>query len=306
MGAKKKKIIIITGPTATGKTDLAVNLALDLGGEVVNCDSMQVYKGMDIGTAKPLPEEKKGIPHHLLDIVNPDEEFNASIYRGYAVPVIRDIIEKGKTCFVVGGTGLYIKSLLGGLFECPSSDPEIRERLLMEYNKKGKDVLHKRLKELDPAYAETIHPNDRIRITRALEVIELTGRPFSMLASDHSFNNREFTPLKICLYHEREILYERINIRSIKMFESGLIEETERLLEKGYSHDLKPLKSIGYRHAVDYLENRMSYDESVEMLQRDTRRYAKRQITWFKADPEMLWFSPDNLDEIKLIAEKFI
>ncbi len=306
MDSEKQKIIIITGPTATGKTDLAVNLALDMGGEVVNCDSMQVYRGMDIGTAKPLPEEKKSIPHHLLDVVNPDEEFNASLYREYAIPVINDILKRGKVCFVVGGTGLYIKSLLGGLFECPSSDPEIRERLFMEYEEKGKDVLYERLKNLDPVYAETIHPNDRVRITRALEVIELTGSPFSMLATDHSFKNQEFKPLKICLYCEREALYERINVRSIKMFESGLIEETEKLLQNGYSPDLKPLKSIGYRHAIDYLENRMNYDESVELLQRDTRRYAKRQITWFRADPEMLWFTPDNLNEIKLKTENFI
>lgn len=302
----KQKIIIITGPTATGKTGLAVELALEIGGEVVNCDSMQVYRGMDIGTAKPLPEEKKSIPHHLLDVVNPDQEFNASIYREYAIPVIQDIIKRKKVCLVVGGTGLYIKSLLGGLFECPASDHDIRERLLMEYEAKGKDILYERLNNLDPVYAESVHPNDRVRITRALEVIELTGKPFSMLASDHSFSNQDFIPLKICLHHEREVLYERINYRSVKMFESGLIEETEKLLQSGYSPDLKPLKSIGYRHAVDYLNNRAGYDESVELLQRDTRRYAKRQITWFKADPEMMWFSPDKLNEIVQMSKKFI
>ena len=302
----KQKIIIITGPTATGKTDLAVELALDIGGEIVNCDSMQVYKGMDIGTAKPSPEEKKGIPHHLLDVVNPDEEFNASIYRDYAVPIIRDIHNRGKICFVVGGTGLYIKSLLGGLFECPPADSEIREHLLMEYDVKGRDILYERLKNLDPVYAEAIHPNDKIRITRALEVIQLTGKPFSILASEHSFKDQAFIPLKICLHHERDVLYERINLRSIKMFESGLVEETRNLLKNGFSPDLKPLKSIGYRHAIDYLEKRISYDEAVEMLQRDTRRYAKRQITWFNADPEMQWFSPDNKDEIILKTKKFI
>ena len=306
MRPDKQKIIIITGPTATGKTDLAVNLSLDMGGEVVNCDSMQVYKGMDIGTAKPLPEEKKGIPHHLLDVVNPDEEFNASVYREYAVPVIKDILAREKICFVVGGTGLYIKSLLGGLFECPSSDPEIREQLLIEYDKKGKDILFERLKKLDPVYADTVHPNDRVRITRALEVIKLTGQPFSALAADHSFKNRDFTPLKICLYHEREILYERINLRSIMMFESGLVDETRKLLQNGYSPDLKPMKSIGYRHAIDYLENRMSYNESIELLLRDTRRYAKRQLTWFKADTEMLWFYPDNINEITEKVKEFI
>lgn len=306
MGDAKNKIVIITGPTATGKTDLAVNLALEMGGEIVNCDSMQVYKGMDIGTAKPGQQDKRGIPHHLLDLVNPDEEFNASIYREYALPVIRDIIKRGKICFVVGGTGLYIKSLLGGLFECPSSDPEIREQLLMEYDEKGGDILYKRLKSLDPEYAAIIHPNDRVRITRALEVIELTGQPFSRLASDHSFKNQEFIPLKICLYHERDILYERINSRSVKMFESGLVEETGNLLKQGYSPGLKPLQSIGYRHAVDYIENRAGYDKSIELLQRDTRRYAKRQITWFKADPEMLWFFPESMDEIILKTKEFI
>lgn len=306
MNTDKQKIIIITGPTATGKTDLSVKLALDTGGEVINCDSMQVYRGMDIGTAKPTPGEKKGVPHHLIDIVNPDEEFNASIYRECAVPVISDILNRGKICFVVGGTGLYIKSLLGGLFECPSSDPEIRERLLIEYDRMGKEVMHGRLKRLDPEAAETVHPNDRVRITRALEVIELTGRPFSRLASDHSFKTREFHSLKICLYHEREILYERINRRSIKMFETGLVAETEKLLQDGYSPDLKPLKSIGYRHAVDYLFGRRSYDESIELLQRETRRYAKRQITWFRSDPEMLWFLPDDQGDLAKKIEDFI
>ena len=301
-----QKIIIITGPTATGKTDLAVRFALDMGGEVVNCDSMQVYKGMDIGTAKPRIEEKRGIPHHLLDIVDPDEEFNASRYREYALPVIRDIGKRNRVCFVVGGTGLYIKSLLGGLFECPPSDIRIREQLIGEYNRLGKEALYERLKKLDPESARAIHPNDRVRITRALEVMELTGRPFSILASDHSFKAREFSSIKICLYHDREILYERINRRCIKMFESGLVEETEKLLRKGYSPDLKPLKSIGYRHAVDFLYKQRSYKESIELLQRDTRRYAKRQITWFKADPEMMWFSPDESGDIVKRIEDFI
>ena len=301
-----QKIIIITGPTATGKTDLAVRFALDIGGEVVNCDSMQVYKGMDIGTAKPRSEEKRGIPHHLLDIVDPDEDFNASIYRKYALPVIRDIGKRNKVCFVVGGTGLYIKSLIGGLFKCPPSDPHIREQLIGEYERLGKEALYERLKKLDPESARAIHPNDRVRITRALEVMELTGRPFSIQASDHSFKAREFSSIKICLYHDREILYERINRRCIKMFESGLVEETEKLLRKGYSPDLKPLKSIGYRHAVDFLYKQRSYKESIELLQRDTRRYAKRQITWFKADPEMMWFSPDESGDIVKRIEDFI
>jgi tRNA dimethylallyltransferase len=306
MKADKKKIVIITGPTATGKSNIAVKLALELKGEIVNCDSMQVYRGMDIGTAKPGHEEMMGIPHHILDIVNPDDEFNASLYREHALPVINDILDRNRVCLVVGGTGLYIKSLLGGLFECPQSDPEIRARLLHEYGEQGKGIIYERLKQVDPEYAATVHPNDRVRVTRALEVFELTGRPFSKMVSGHLFGDCEFTTLKICLFFERDILYERINGRSRRMFESGLIEETERLLNRGYSPDLKPLKSIGYRHAVEYLKGRAGYDESVESLKQDTRRYAKRQLTWFRADPEMIWCSPDNHAEIIKRIKDFI
>jgi tRNA dimethylallyltransferase len=306
MKADKKKIIIVTGPTATGKSGLAIRIALDMGGEIVNCDSMQVYKGMDIGTAKPGIEEMMGIRHHLLDIVTPDDEFNASLYRENAVPVIKEILSRNKVCLIVGGTGLYIKSLLGGLFDCPQSDPDIRSRLLDEYDNQGKDILYERLKKVDPVSASTIHPNDRIRITRAIEVFELTGTPFSSMVSGHLFGDSEFLPLKICLFYDRDILYDRINTRSVKMFESGLVEETEKLLNKGYSPDLKPLKSIGYRHAIEYLMGRVGYDKSVELLKQDTRRYAKRQLTWFRADPEMIWSSPDNTDDIIKKIKNFI
>ncbi len=306
MNADKKKIVIITGPTATGKSGLAVKIALELKGEIVNCDSMQVYKGMDIGTAKPDYSERMGIPHHLIDMVNPDEQYNASLYREQALPVINSILDRNRVCLVVGGTGLYIKSLLGGLFECPQSYPEIRERLLNEYDQHGKEALHQRLKQVDPESAATVHPNDRVRVTRALEVFELTGIPFSTLSSGHKFGNSAFLALKLSLFYERDILYERINARSVRMFESGLIEETERLLNKGYSPDLKPLKSIGYRHAIGYLEGRAGYDESVELLKQDTRRYAKRQLTWFRADPDMIWCSPNNYGEIIKKIKDFI
>lgn len=306
MEADKNKIIIITGPTATGKTALAVKIAIELGGEIVNCDSMQVYRGMDIGTAKPGIDEMMGIPHHLLDVVNPDEEFNASLYREYAIPVIEDILKRDRMCLVVGGTGLYIKSLLGGLFECPQSDPEIRTRLLNEYDQQGKDALFERLKKIDPLSASTIHPNDRVRVTRAIEVFEMTGMAFSTMVSGHLFSECGFLPLKICISCDRDILYERINMRSTRIFESGLVEETERLLDKGYSPDLKPLKSIGYRHAIEYINGRRGYDESVEFLKQDTRRYAKRQITWFRSDPEMIWCSPDNHAEIIKKIKDFI
>jgi len=306
MDKNNSKIIIITGPTATGKTEISVDVASRFDGEIVNCDSMQVYRHMNIGTAKPSLDERKGIPHHLLDVVDPDEEFNASAYRKHAIPVINDIFNRNKVCIVVGGTGLYIKSLLGGLFECPPSDSEIRKRLSMEYEENGGTALHDRLKRLDSKAASDIHPNDKIRVIRALEVIELTNRPFSELAKDHAFKDQQFSSLKICLHHEREILYERINKRSLKMLETGLIDESENLLKMGYSADLKPLKSIGYRHAIEYINNIRGYDETLELLRRDTRRYAKRQITWFKADPEMIWAYPEEKNYIEKKIKEFI
>ncbi|MFC1493793.1 tRNA (adenosine(37)-N6)-dimethylallyltransferase MiaA [Thermodesulfobacteriota bacterium] len=306
MEKNNSRIIIITGPTAAGKTDVSVDLAVRFNGEIVNCDSMQVYRYMDIGTAKPSPDERKGIPHHLLDIVDPDEEFNASSYREYAIPVIRDILDRKKACIIVGGTGLYVKSLLGGLLECPPSDPEIRKRLSLEYEEKGGNALYEHLKKLDPESASGIHPNDKIRVIRALEIIELTKKQLSELIRDHAFNDQQFSTLKICLHHERDVLYERINKRSLKMLEGGLIEETENLLKMGYSADLKPLRSIGYRHAAEYIDNTRGFDGTLELLQRDTRRYAKRQITWFRADPEMIWTYPEERDFIEEKIKEFI
>ncbi len=306
MDKNNSRIIVITGPTAAGKTGVSVDLALRFDGEIVNCDSMQVYRYMDIGTAKPSIHERKNIPHHLLDVVNPDEEFNASIYREHAIPVIKDILKRKKICIVVGGTGLYIKSLLGGLFECPPSDPLLRKHLSSEYDEKGGNVLHERLNNLDPESASVIHPNDKIRVTRALEILELTNEKFSDLTRGHAFSEQQFSALKICLYHEREKLYNRIDRRSRLMLEGGLIEETEGLFKMGYSADLKPLKSIGYRHAAEFINGVRDSNETLELLQRDTRRYAKRQITWFRSDPEMIWSYPDNREYLEEKVKEFI
>lgn len=306
MDNNKPRIIIITGPTATGKTGISVDIAGKFNGEIVNCDSMQVYRFMDIGTAKPAPEERRGIPHHLIDVADPDEEFNASVYRESAIPVINDIIGRDRLCIVVGGTGLYIKSLLGGLFECPPSDPEIRERLSLEYDTLGGEDMHKRLESIDPESAQVIHTNDRIRITRALEIIELTDKPCSLLAKKHSFNDESFSALKICLFRERDDLYERIDSRSRIMLESGLIRETENLLKMGYSADLKSMKSIGYRHAAEYIHGIRDYEKTLTLLSRDTRRYAKRQLTWFRGDTEMNWLYPHETDRLEKMIKDFI
>ncbi len=305
-GHDQQKIIIITGPTATGKSALAVELAEHFEGEIINCDSMQVYRGMDIGTAKPSLNERHGIPHYMIDVVNPSDEFNASMYRRMTIPVIGDVAQRGKPCFIVGGTGLYIKTLLGGLIDCPPVPSNIRERLREECETHGVPFLHERLKTLDPEYADKISPNDRVRVLRALEITTVANRPLSSLISVHSFGENLFDPLKICLFLEREDLYKRINERSVAMLGSGLIEETERLLKAGYSVDLKPMKSIGYRHAAEYIDGIRSYEETLDLLQRDTRRYAKRQITWFKADPGMCWFRPEEKEKIRKKIENFI
>lgn len=293
-----QKCIIIAGPTASGKTSLSVELALALDGEIINADSMQVYRGMDIGTAKPTSEEQRGIPHRLLSVVDPDEEFNAAIYRSMALPLVHDVVSRQKTCLVTGGTGLYIKSLTRGLFQCPPADFEFRESLRRECDGGGPMILHEKLKRIDPESAGRIHPNDRIRIIRALEIAHLTNRPPSNVIKAHGFSGTSLNTLKICLEVDRKELYNRINERSVTMIESGLAEETENLLTKGYTPDLKPMMSIGYRHMVNYLRAKWSLEEAIHNIQRDTRRYAKRQFTWFRADPEYEWVSPEDPDSI--------
>lgn len=288
-----KRIVVIAGPTGSGKSDLSVQLAHQFGAEIVNADSMQVYREMDVGTAKPSLEARQGIPHHLFDVVNPDEAFNAALYRSLAVPVIEDILAGGRVCFLVGGTGLYIKTLLGGLLTCLPADRQIRGDLQRQCDEFGSEALHRRLAQLDPETAEKIHPRDKVRITRSLEIIQITGRPFSLLAREHGFKNKTFRAFKICLQIEREALYHRINKRSLSMVENGLIGETQGLIEKGYSPELKPMKSLGYRHAVRHLQGLLELDPMIEELRRDTRRYAKRQLTWFRADPEMMWVAPE-------------
>jgi len=295
---RRPKVIVIAGPTASGKTALAVALARSLSGEIVNADSMQVYRGMDIGTAKPTYEERRGIPHHLLDVVNPDEDFNAAIYRRMALPIVNEICSTGKTCFVVGGTGLYIRGLIGGLIDSPPSDPDLRERLRMECESQGTAKLHEKLESLDPERAESIHPNDGVRIIRAIEIIYLSNLRSSDLMKRHGFRERSLNALKLCLHVDREDLYHRINERSVKMADKGLIEETQDLLKQGYSPDLNSMKAIGYRHMIRYLQGEWSLEETIIRLKRDTRRYAKRQLTWFRAEPGVIWVDPNDLDMI--------
>ena len=302
----KPKIIVVCGPTAMGKTGTAIALAGEFRGEIIGADSMQIYRRMDIGTAKPTPAEQTCIPHHMIDIVDPDEHFDAQTYVRKVHEVLVDICGRGATPFVVGGTGLYIKALVHGLFEIQPAEMAVRSRLHGQMKAYGSGFLHRRLSRVDPAAAQRLHPNDTYRIIRALEVFEITGKKISEYHRAHRFEDNPFQVLKIGLQMDREQLYARINHRVDAMIAAGFLREVEQLLAKGYSADLKSMQAIGYRHLVDFIQGRCSFDEMLHTLKRDTRRYAKRQLTWFKADPEIAWYQPEQLQDIKRLIQHFI
>lgn len=283
------RLVIVLGPTGAGKSSLAIHLAESFGGEILNADSMQVYRYMDIGTAKPTPEERQRVKHHLIDLVTPDQPFNADLYRRLGRRAIESLHSKGTPIFVVGGTGLYIKALTQGLFASPKIDPLIRERLKQEAEQKGGAFLYRRLKEVDPEAASRIHSNDLFRTIRALEVFESTGLPISFFRRQHRFGDRPYLTLKIGLEMDRERLYRRIEERVDQMIEKGFLREVENLLEMGYGPALKPMQSLGYKQMVKFLSKELGWDEAVREMKRETRHYAKRQWTWFKADQEIFW-----------------
>ena len=295
---EKQKLIIILGPTACGKTGLSLEIAKRFQGEIISGDSMQVYRGMDIGTAKISPEEMQGIPHHLIDILEPQQAFSVADFRSLAEDAIQKIAQRGRLPMVVGGTGLYIDSLLypynfAGDME---ASPEIRQRLQEEYRQLGGLALHQRLADLDPASAQRIHPNDEHRLVRALEVLEITGEPLSQRQQDKSCTPA-YQGILIGLNMEREQLYARIEQRVEQMLSQGLIDEVRSLLEQGIDPAANSMQGIGYRQTVGYLQGQYSLDEAVELIKRDTRRFAKRQITWFKRNKDICWFDVGHYRE---------
>jgi tRNA dimethylallyltransferase len=306
MSGERPRVIAVMGPTAVGKSGLVLQLAKDLGGEIVNADSMQIYRFMDIGTAKPTAAERVEVAHHLLDIVDPDQDFHASLYSQLAREAINNLVEEGRVAIVVGGTGLYLKALFHGLFPAAHSKQSIRQRLHREGEKDGGVELYKRLKQIDPSTAERLHPNDLFRIIRALEVWECTGKPMSVLQKEHGFRENPFVTLKIGLKRPRSELYERINRRVAEMMELGLLTEVRELLDRGYGPDLKSMQALGYRHMVQHLINGMKIAEAVRTMKRDTRHYAKRQMTWFGGDQEIKWFHPQETEEIARLAREFM
>ncbi|MFC1829766.1 tRNA (adenosine(37)-N6)-dimethylallyltransferase MiaA [Thermodesulfobacteriota bacterium] len=302
----KSNVVVICGPTATGKTAVAIDLAGTFDAEIVGADSMQVYRHMDIGTAKPTPGEQAAVPHHMVDIIDPDEYLDARQYSRIAGEKIAALHARGVTPFIVGGTGFYIKALLNGLFEDGPSDSGIRQRLKEEAEDRDSSFLHSRLKKCDPESAGRLHPNDTYRIIRALEVYELTGKPISGYHREHRFAEQPFNVLKIGLHLNRDILYDRINLRVDAMIAVGFLDEVKGLLDKGYGGDLKSMQSIGYRHMVGYVNGEYPWDEMMRTLKRDTRRYAKRQRTWFKADATIQWSEPERLNDMRRKIKKFL
>ncbi len=302
----KIPLLVVVGPTAVGKTGLSIKLARRLNGEIVSADSVQVYRNLDIGSAKPTVEERERVPHHLLDVVDPDVNYTVYDYQRDARRCIKSIHRRGKLPVLTGGTGFYIKAVVDRYaLTGVKAHPGLRRRLQKEAELKGGEDLYRRLAEIDPLTASRVHPNDLKRIIRALEYYYQTGKPISeqeeMTAgkAESEYNLHMFG-----LYMRRDKLYERINRRVEEMIRRGLLEEVEGLLEKGYGSGHKSMQSLGYRHMIKYLEGEWSWEQAVELFKRDTRRYAKRQLTWFRADNRIRWYELHHPKDFDTILEK--
>jgi len=285
----QRPILIIAGPTAVGKTEASLLLAREQGAEIVSADSMQIYRGMDIGTAKPTPEQRRLVYHHLIDIVDPAQPYSVGDYLRDARNAIEGILKSGGTPIVVGGTGLYIRALMKGLLQGPPADLELREQLLRKEAENGEGTLYADLARRDPESAIKIHPNDLRRTIRALEVFLLRDRKLSDLQKEHAFRDQPYAFQLLFLVRGRSELYPRIERRVDEMIAEGLEDEVKGLMLKGYSRDLVSMQALGYSHFLEYFSNRASSGETVELLKRDTRRFAKRQFTWFRREPDARW-----------------
>ena len=294
----KSRLFCLLGPTAVGKTEIAIQLAQHLNAEIVSVDSRQIYRQMDIGTAKPTPEERQTAPHHLIDCVDISQSFSVADYQSLADAAITDIQNRGKQVLLVGGAGLYFRAIVDGLFEGPGADPLLRERFEQEVAQHGVDVLHERLRACDPEAADRIHPNNVVRVIRALEVYELTGTPMSKHQQQWHQGDQRYPIIAFCLTMPRALLYQRIEQRVDVMLANGLIAEVESLLAVGYARDTVALRSFGYKELIAYLDGKCTYLEAVEQLKQNTRRFAKRQLTWFRKDTRIEWIDRNSTPDI--------
>lgn len=298
------KIIVIVGPTAVGKTYVSIELAKKLGTEIISADSMQIYKGMDVGTAKIKTEEMQGIKHHMIDLIYPDENYSVSDFKREAEKNIDEMISRGKVPVIVGGSGLYVNSLIYNLdFSNAKSNEKLRDYYTYYHKEHGEDALYEKLKKIDPESAEKIHKNNVKRVIRALEVYDLTGRKFSETNTDIRKKSSKYDFILIGLSMDRKILYERINQRVDKMINEGLVEEVKSLLDKGFEKNLISMQAIGYKEIIEFLEGNITFEEAVNILKQNTRHFAKRQFTWFLKDENVKWFDIEDVNKIDASLE---
>ena len=286
-----EKILVVTGPTATGKTALSVELAKKLGGEIVSADSMQIYRGMDIGTAKVTKAEMQNIPHHMIDIADPSEDYSVSRYVEEADAAVQDILARGRLPIIAGGTNLYIDSLISGLdFAERAEDNALRERLNAQYDEFGGEAMIATLRGFDPERAAKLHPADKRRIVRAVEIYILTGETITRHDEETKKRPKRYDAVKIALtFADRAVLYDRINARVDKMVSDGLFDEVKGLLDSGLSPACTSMQAIGYKEPAAYFRGEMSRDAAIELIKLSSRRYAKRQLTWLRRDTTVLW-----------------
>lgn len=304
MSSDKNKIVAVCGPTASGKTALSIEIAKQFDGEIISCDSMQIYKKMDIGTAKPSVEEQGGIVHHMIDIISPDENYNVVSFKEDAEEVIDDILSRGKLPVLVGGTGLYMDSVLNNVkFVEDKADMKQREELTKLSEEMGYEYMHNMLKEIDPESAEKIHPNNIRRVIRAIEIYKTTGETMTE-ANEKSKQAPKYDALIFGLMWDREVLYDRINRRVDIMIENGLVEEVKSLKDSGLEKNLTSMQAIGYKEFYEYFEGIISFSDAVEKIKQESRRYAKRQMTWLKRNDKINWLMLQNGYNLNKIYEQ--
>ena len=299
-----RPLVLLVGPTAVGKSAIALRLARALDTDIVTADSRQIYRGMDIATDKPTREQQDLVPHRLIDLVDPDQRFNAGDYRRLALEAVERLYGQRRLPLVVGGTGLYVRTLVHGLCDAPPADQAYRAALVQEARTQGPRFLHSKLRRVDPEQAERLHPHDEIKIIRALEVQHLAGRRLSEMQREHRFSWQPFSVLMIGLNRDRECLYRRIDERVENMFQRGLVDETAALLAKGYGRELSAMKGLGYRQIANYLAGEYDQTEARRLLKRDTRHFAKRQLTWFRKEAGLHWWSVTEDETPDLVSAR--
>ena len=313
--SEKKPLIVLTGPTAVGKTNLSIRLAKKIGGEIISADSMQIYKKMNIGTAKISPEEMAGVPHYLVDELDPGEEFNVVAFQQMAKKAMKQIYENGHIPIVVGGTGFYIQALLYDVdFSEHETEEKYRQELVALEQEKGREYLYEMLKQADPEYAAIVHSNNVKRVIRALEYYHETGRKLSEHNAQQRENSSPYQFVYLVLNDEREILYDRIDRRVDQMMEAGLLQEVEALVKEGYERTLVSMQGLGYKEFFNYFDGKCTLEETVDIIKRDTRRFAKRQLTWFRREKEVCWMNKQDYPDgdalfheiLKILKEKEI